>query len=149
MFRIELCSWEAARERATPIRFAVFVEEQRVPRDIELDAEDGTSLHALAWHADAAVVGTGRLLPAEGDGDRRIGHIGRMAVLAPWRGRGVGSAILRALLDAARERGDAEIVLAAQVHAIAFYRAHGFIEEGEAFLEAGIAHRRMRLPLRS
>lgn len=149
MFRIELCTWEAARERATPIRFAVFVEEQQVPRDIELDADDRTSLHALAWHADAEVVGTGRLLPAEGEGDRRIGHIGRMAVLAPWRGRGVGSAILRRLVDAARERGDAEIVLAAQIHAIAFYRAHQFVEEGEAFLEAGIAHRRMRLPLRA
>jgi len=149
MFRIELCTWEAARERATAIRFAVFVEEQRVPRNIELDADDRTSLHALAWHADAEVVGTGRLLPAEGEGGRRIGHIGRMAVLALWRGRGVGSAILRTLIAAAHERGDSEIVLAAQVHAIAFYRAHGFIEEGEAFLEAGIAHRRMCFPLRA
>ena len=87
------------------------------------------------------------ILPAEGEGDRRVGHIGRMAVLAPWRGRGVGSAILRRLIDAARERGDGEIVLAAQIQAIAFYRAHQFVEEGEVFLEAGIAHRRMRLPL--
>ncbi|MEJ2174267.1 MAG: GNAT family N-acetyltransferase [bacterium] len=144
MFRIELCSWESARGNATPIRFAVFVEEQRVPEDIELDAHDATSLHALAWSDRDEPVGTGRLLPAEGEGDRRIGHVGRMAVLTHWRGRGVGSAILRALAGAAQTRGDTELVLSAQVHAIGFYRAHGFVEQGDEFLEAGIAHRMMR-----
>jgi len=149
MFRIELCPWESAREHATPIRFTVFVEEQQVPEEIELDAHDASSLHALARDAEDAVVGTGRLLPCEENGDRRIGHIGRMAVLAPWRGRGVGSAILRALVEAARSRGDTDIVLAAQVQAIGFYRAHRFAAEGEEFLEAGIVHRLMRLPLRA
>lgn len=148
MFRIELCSWASARDRATPVRFTVFVEEQRVPQDIELDAYDPTSLHALAW-ADQNVVGTGRLLPSERHDGRGVAHLGRMAVLRSWRGRGAGSAILRALVDAAQARGDAEVVLAAQLHALDFYRAHGFAEEGEVFLEAGIAHRRMRRTLRA
>jgi len=149
MFRIELCSWESARARATPVRFAVFVEEQRVPQDIELDAFDPPSLHALAWADPDGVIGTGRLLPTEPHGGRGVAHIGRMAVLRPWRGRGAGSAILGALVEVARARGDAEVVLAAQLHAIGFYRALGFAEEGEVFLDAGIAHRTMRRALRA
>jgi predicted GNAT family N-acyltransferase len=147
MFRIELHPWSAARSLATPIRYAVFVDEQQVPEEIELDADDDASLHAVAWNAAGEVIGTGRLLPAVAEGDRRVSHVGRMAVLVPWRGRGVGGAILRALVEAARARGDAEIVLAAQVHAIGFYRAHAFAEEGTEFLEAGILHRRMRRAL--
>jgi predicted GNAT family N-acyltransferase len=147
MFRIELCPWESARVRATPIRFTVFVEEQRVPEEIELDAHDASSLHALAWTAGNAVIGTGRLLPSERHAGRSIGHVGRMAVLAPWRGQGAGSAILGALVEAARQRGDREVALAAQVQAVGFYRAHGFVEEGGAFLDAGISHRMMRRAL--
>jgi len=143
MFRIELRPWASARSLATPIRFAVFVEEQHVPEDIELDTLDAGSLHALAWHKSDEVIGTGRLLPAEAHGQRRVGHVGRMAVLAPWRGQGAGGAILRALVETAARRGDHEIVLSAQVHAIGFYRAHGFVEHGEEFLEAGIVHRTM------
>lgn len=133
--RIELLPWEEARAHAAPIRFAVFVEEQGVPRDIELDAMDAQCLHAVAFDGDDAV-GTGRLLPD--------GHIGRMAVLKAWRGRGVGGRILQALIERARRRGDREVVLSAQVHATAFYRAHGFVEEGAQYMEAGIPHRDMR-----
>jgi len=147
MFRIELCPWESARSRATPIRFAVFVEEQRVPVEIELDAQDASSLHALAWTAGNAAIGTGRLLPSDRHAGRRVAHVGRMAVLAPWRGQGAGGAILGALVEAARQRGDSEVALAAQVQAIRFYRAHGFVEQGDAFLDAGIAHRMMRRAL--
>src|SRR3954453_16798807 len=111
--RIELLPWERARAHAAPIRFAVFVEEQRVPAEIELDEMDAKSLHAVAF-GNRLAVATGRFLP---DGD-----IGRMAVLKDWRGRGIGSLILKELIDAARSRGDREILLSAQVHAIAFYR---------------------------
>jgi len=149
MVRIELHPWTAARSLATPIRFAVFVEEQHVPVEIELDAHDAVSLHALAWNAQGEPVGTGRLLPAERHAGRSVAHVGRMAVLAPWRGRGAGSAILVALVEAANERGDAEVMLSAQVHAIDFYRAHGFEAQGDEFLEAGIAHRAMRRTLRA
>ena len=132
---IELLPWESARKYAAPIRYTVFVEEQGVPRDIELDEMDPRCIHAVAFEDDKAVA-TGRLLPD--------GHIGRMAVLKEWRGRGIGGQILNALMNEARARGDREVALSAQVHATAFYRAHGFVEEGAEYLEAGIAHRDMR-----
>ena len=139
MPRIELAHWSAVHVEAKCIRFAVFVEEQGVLAQIELDAMDEHCLHALAFEQDAAV-GTGRLLPD--------GHIGRMAVLKAWRGRGVGAALLERLVQAARERGDAEVVLSAQVHALGFYRAHGFTAYGNVYDEAGIPHQAMRLGLR-
>jgi predicted GNAT family N-acyltransferase len=135
MLRIEVLPWEKARALAVPIRFSVFVEEQGVPREMELDQADAHSLHAVAFD-DAEPVGTGRLLPD--------GHIGRMAVLKAWRGRGIGGQILHRLMQQARERGDREVVLSAQVDASAFYRAHGFAEEGPEYFEAGIRHRDMR-----
>ena len=139
MLRIELLSWSEARAEAMPIRFAVFVEEQKVPAKIELDEHDAVCMHALARSGDGTAIGTGRLLPD--------GHIGRMAVLKPWRGQGVGAALLEHLIDAARQRGDDEVVLSAQTHATGFYRKHGFREEGAVYDEAGIAHQDMRRAL--
>jgi len=139
MVTIETGPWQALGEAARGIRYAVFVIEQGVPAELELDANDAAALHAVARAADGRAVGTGRLLPD--------GHIGRMAVLPDWRGRGVGSAILATLVAAARARGDAVLRLSAQTHALGFYRRHGFTEEGPEYLEAGIAHRRMRLRL--
>jgi predicted GNAT family N-acyltransferase len=135
--RIELGDWAALRERAQPVRFAVFVEEQKVPAEMELDEHDAVSLHALAVDAAGTVLGTGRLLPD--------GHIGRMAVLRLARGAGVGSALLRALLQAARDRGDREVLLSAQTHAIPFYERFGFVVDGKEYDDAGIPHRQMRL----
>ena len=136
--RVELLPWERARAHAAPIRFTVFVEEQRVPAEIELDEMDAKSLHAVAFYGGDPIA-TGRLLPD--------GHIGRMAVLQAWRGRGIGGRILAKLMDAARARGDREVVLSAQVHATAFYRAHGFVEEGGEYMDAGIPHVDMRRAL--
>jgi len=127
-------SWERARELASPIRFQVFVREQRVPAEIELDDMDAPSLHAIAFENEKAI-GTGRLLPD--------GHIGRMAILKEWRRRGIGAAILKALIDAAERRGDREIALSAQLHAVEFYRTHGFEPVGDVYEEAGIPHQAM------
>jgi len=138
VLKIELLSWEEARAHAAPIRFAVFVEEQGVPSEIELDEMDEPSDHAVAYE-DGKPVATGRLLPD--------GHIGRMAVLKDWRGRGIGGQILARLVDRARCRGELEVVLSAQVQALAFYRAHGFVEEGAEYMDAGIPHRTMRRSL--
>lgn len=138
MPRIELLPWQDARAEASRIRFKVFVEEQGVAREIELDALDAQCVHALAFE-DGRPVGTGRLLPD--------GHIGRMAVLEEWRGRGIGSGILESLIRKARERGEIEVLLSAQVHALPFYQRHGFEAMGEIYEEAGIPHRTMRLPL--
>ena len=138
MLKIELLDWPAAQQEAKRIRFTVFVEEQRVPADLEMDEYDAASLHALAYH-DGQAIGTGRLLPD--------GHIGRMAVLREWRGQGAGRAMLRRLIEAARRRGHREVALSAQVHAVEFYRAEGFEPEGAVYEEAGIPHQAMRLRL--
>jgi predicted GNAT family N-acyltransferase len=135
MLRVELMPWEKARAHASPIRFTVFVEEQGVPREIELDEHDSQSVHVLAFDGRRAV-GTARLLPD--------GHIGRMAVLKDWRGRGIGALLLKSLMERAKARGDAEVALSAQVHAVPFYRAHGFVPQGDEYLEAGIRHQAMK-----
>jgi len=133
---LEILDWDAAQARVMPLRIRVFVLEQGVPADIELDAFDRLSRHAVAVNADGEVVGTGRLLPD--------GHIGRMAVDARSRGRGIGGAVLEALVVEAMQRGLTQVMLNAQVHALDFYRRHGFVEQGEVFMEAGIAHRAMQ-----
>src|SRR5258708_39601198 len=97
MLNIELLEWPKAQAEAQRIRFTVFVEEQRVPAELEMDEHDADSIHALAF-SDRQAIGTGRLLPA--------GHIGRMAVLEDWRGGDAGRALLRRLVVAARRRGE-------------------------------------------
>jgi len=139
VIRIELCDWEKARAQATRIRFAVFVEEQRVPAEIEMDEHDAQCVHAIAYTEGGRAVGTGRLLPDA--------HIGRMAVLKEWRRKGVGAAILGALMAEARRRGYPEVALSAQTHALEFYRRHGFAAQGEVYEEAGIPHQAMRKSL--
>ncbi|MCZ7564285.1 MAG: GNAT family N-acetyltransferase [Burkholderiales bacterium] len=131
-FSVAIMDWTAARAEAGPIRFAVFVAEQGVPAAIELDEWDARSDHALARDARGVAVGTGRLLPD--------GHIGRMAVLPDWRGRGLGAAILAALVERAAARGMSEIALNAQTQARGFYARHGFAPVGTEFMEAGIPH---------
>ncbi len=129
---VRILAWPSAEAEAMRIREAVFVVEQGVPREIERDAWDAQCDHALAFAAAGRVVGTGRLLPD--------GHIGRMAVLAEWRGQGVGSQILAALVARARARGIPRVVLNAQTHAAPFYARHGFAAFGDEFMEAGIPH---------
>ncbi|HWK62226.1 MAG TPA: GNAT family N-acetyltransferase [Eoetvoesiella sp.] len=135
-YSIKLAGWDEIGRQAGAVRFEVFVNEQNVPLEEELDDEDARAIHVLASDGRGIAVGTGRLL---GDG-----HIGRMAVLRPWRGRGVGSAMLLALVDEARRRGHGHAVLSAQCHARAFYAAHGFVAEGGTYMDAGIEHITMR-----
>ena len=139
-FTVEAADWRTQGDALRHVRRVVFIDEQRVPENLEWDDEDARSVHALARDLGGAPVGCGRLL--------RDGHIGRMAVVAPWRGRGVGDALLSWLMAAARARGDEAILLNAQVQAMPFYARHGFVAVGEPFDEAGIAHRVMRLALR-
>ena len=137
-FDIQTVPWPAHAVTLQAIRHAVFVVEQHVPEEDEWDDQDSASQHVLAF-ADGVPVGTGRLLPD--------GHIGRMAVLKPWRGQGVGRALLTALLAMARQAGFIEAVLHAQTHALNFYKKQGFLESGPEFMEAGIPHCVMRLKL--
>jgi ElaA protein len=120
----------------------VFVEEQRVPPEEEMDELDATASHVLAT-LDGEPVGTGRLIVS----DEATAKVGRMAVLRAFRGRGVGSVILAALLALAVQRGIHTVRLSAQLHAIPFYERFGFEAQGAVFLEAGIKHRMMQRPL--
>lgn len=132
---ITLIGWADAAESVMPVRETVFVHEQGVPQELERDEHDPVCRHAVARTSAGEVVGTGRLLPD--------GHIGRMAVLRPWRSTGVGGRILEALVAEARARGMCEVMLNAQLTAEDFYRRHGFTAEGEVFMDAGIEHRAM------
>jgi len=113
----------------------VFVDEQRVPPELEMDEHDAACLHAVAFDG-AHAIATGRLLPD--------GHIGRMAVLREFRGKGLGGSLLEKLVETARNRGHREALLSAQVHALEFYRRHGFETFGKVYQEAGIPHQDMR-----
>lgn len=130
--RIVIGTWDRLRDDAYRIRHEVFVVEQGVPAEIELDDEDAVSVHAVAYAPDSTPVATGRLLPD--------GHIGRMAVLKPARGTGIGGEVLEALITQAQGDGYRMVVLHAQSHARGFYEAHGFVAEGEEFIEADILH---------
>lgn len=139
-FRVEPASWLGDDQAdLRHVREQVFIVEQQCPEEEEWDALDEKSHHVLARDRDGHPIGTGRLTP-----ERKIG---RMAVLAPWRGRGVGDAILRVLLEQARALRLPVVEMHAQTHAIPFYARLGFAAYGEEFLECGIAHRRMRLEL--
>ncbi|MBL8515748.1 MAG: GNAT family N-acetyltransferase [Betaproteobacteria bacterium] len=142
-FRVSLAHWADIAERVRPLRLAVFVVEQGVPAHLEMDDRDRHCLHALAEDASGAVIGTGRLLPQ----DAGVGRVGRMAVAPDWRGKGVGAAMLDALLAAARARGDLLIELHAQLHAAPFYDRAGFARVGDVYEEAGIPHITMRRAL--
>ncbi|MBI5493529.1 MAG: GNAT family N-acetyltransferase [Deltaproteobacteria bacterium] len=139
--RTRVVSSEADLQQAYAIRFRVFVDEQQVPAEEELDALDAVSLHVLVLDGDQAVA-TGRLIPP--DATHAYAKIGRMAVLASHRRRGAGRLVMEFLLQAAGERRWHEVRLAAQDHAIPFYEAMGFCTCSDGFVECGIAHHWMR-----
>lgn len=130
--RIVLGTWDRLRDDAYQVRHEVFVVEQAVPPEIELDDDDALSVHAVAYGPDDTPMATGRLLPD--------GHIGRMAVRKPARGTGIGGQVLDALIEQGHGDGHRMLLLHAQTHARRFYEAHGFLAQGEEFMEAGIAH---------
>lgn len=141
-FLVSLVSWEEGASLLRPLRTTVFVHEQGVPAELEMDERDAVCIHALAV-SDGQAVATGRLLPAEAG----VARIGRMAVARAWRGKGLGASVLAALMQAARARGDREIELHAQLHAAPFYDKLGYTRVGAVYEEAGIPHVNMRCPL--
>ena len=132
----------ADMQRALAIRRRVFIEEQSVPEEIEMDADDQRAFHALAI-LDGVAIGCGRMLE---HGESEV-KIGRMAVLREFRKTGVGEQILRLLIDRARARGIRKAILHAQLTAEGFYLKQGFRPIGGVFDEAGIAHRKMERSL--
>ncbi|HSG91300.1 MAG TPA: GNAT family N-acetyltransferase [Pseudomonadales bacterium] len=136
---VRRADWDSEETLVRSLRNRVFVREQQVPQALEWDGQDEDAVHLLAFDHRGDAIGTARLLPS--------GQIGRMAVLPERRGFGIGRALLDAAVQAARDRGDYEVFLNAQTHALGFYEAAGFRATGDTFEEAGIAHQRMDLAL--
>jgi len=119
----------AAEIRA--IRNKVFTDEQHFDAKVDFDGRDPSAVHVLAA-CEGRYVGTGRLLPD--------GHIGRLAVLSEYRGRGVGANMVQALVSEAEKAGLTRVFLGAQMHAVSFYERLGFVACGAPFTEAGVEH---------
>jgi predicted GNAT family N-acyltransferase len=131
-FNIVIAPWPEVAAQSHTVRNDVFVTEQNIPLELEWDSIDPVCIHALAIDNGGNAIGTARLLSD--------GYIGRVAVLAAWRSRGVGRAILEALIQEARRRGYAKAMLNAQSYAIGFYAKSGFEVAGDEYCEAGIPH---------
>ena len=135
---------------ALDIRYAVFCDEQGIPREIELDAEDAFSTHVLVRDGSGRAIATGRVMRQRTDGtlhalsakgaDSDLARIGRMAVRPEGRRAGIGGTVLLALEAEAAKAGLQRAVLHAQMHAQPFYSQHGYRPQGEVFEEAGIPH---------
>lgn len=143
MVDIRLGAWSELAEGARQVRTEVFLQEQRVPVELEWDGADASAVHAVAYNRLGMPLATGRLLQhAPG-----VGRIGRMAVSRVLRGAGLGRDILQVLLKAAEQRGDRDVMLHAQRSAEGFYAGEGFVPRGAPFDEAGIPHIEMVKPL--
>jgi predicted GNAT family N-acyltransferase len=137
--RVEIMDWTEAQKAASPLRFAAFFEPDARP-GVEVDDRDPQSVHAVAYDDAGKAVGTGRLLPD--------GQIGQLAVAKEWRRRGVGAALVEALVGEALKRNYADVTITAPLQAAEFYRTQGFAAEGKVFKEGAILQQRMRKALR-
>ena len=129
-----ICKYASNTEDICAIRYEVFVDEQNVPVDLEIDGLDGEAKHALAF-VDGVPIGTGRIL--------NDGHIGRVAVLKNYRGLGIGKLIMKELIKCAQDMSLEKVWLSSQWHAHSFYLDLGFDCVGEIYKEAGIDHIKM------
>ena len=136
MIRVETGSWTALGADAMALRTTVFAQEQGIGLDLMGDADDATGIHAVAYNGLGQAVATGRLIRH----DNSVCQIGRLAVQRALRGSGVGRQVLQALVDGARQGGDAEVMLHAQQSAQGFYESAGFTARGAGFEEAGLPH---------
>ena len=136
-------SWDELKDGAAALRTEVFVEEQEIPQELEWDEHDAKALHALVLNKLGQPVATGRLLQPE----PKRAQVGRMAVSKPLRGGNLGRMVINALIEAARQRGNHDVILHAQCSAEGFYRRLGFKAHGEVFQDAGIDHIEMTLKL--
>ena len=137
--RCKIVESEVELKQAFALRIEVFVEEQKVPPDLELDELDQSAIHMIASQ-DGKVVGCGRIVMT---GEHA--HIGRVAVKKTYRNQGVGKQLMLAMIEMAKEKGASEIILHAQVQVIPFYESLGFTGHGDIFLDAGIDHLEMSL----
>ncbi|MEM7392688.1 MAG: GNAT family N-acetyltransferase [Verrucomicrobiota bacterium] len=140
MATIEIAFFAGDHQKAIEqVRHTVFVTGLQIDAALEFDGQDPEAIHVLAWEEDRPV-GTGRLL--------RDGRVGRMAVLEEYRNRGIGTEMLRTLIDQARMLAMPRIHLGSQLDAVALYRRAGFQSYGEIYEEIGIPHVTMDLVLK-
>ena len=138
-YQINLTNWQQSKQPLSSIRRTVFIDEQKVPEELEWDEDDKHASHILVTYKNNPIA-TARLKPD--------GHIGRMAVLKEYRHKGIGSAILKKLIETAIQMGLESVYLHAQVLAIPFYEKHGFEVYTDVFMDAGIPHKSMRYGLK-
>ena len=129
-----ICDYESNTEDICAIRYEVFVEEQNVPEELEIDGLDNEAKHVLAF-VNEVPIATGRILSD--------GHIGRVAVLEKHRGLGIGKLIMKELVKCAQDMSLEKVWLSSQWHAHSFYLDLGFTCVGEIYEEAGINHIKM------
>ena len=129
-----ICDYKSNIEDICAIRYEVFVDEQNVPEELEIDGLDGEAKHVLAF-VDGVPIGTGRILSD--------GHIGRVAVLKDYRGFGIGKLIMKELIKWAQDITLKKVWLSSQWHAHSFYLDLGFVCVGDIYKEAGIDHIKM------
>ena len=147
---VHIANWESHKDQLKNIREQVFIQEQNVPVELEWDALDEKAFHVLAEvhfndkkiNSKKLAIGTARIII-----NNKQAHIGRMAVLSDWRGKGVGSEILLKCINECKKHGIKKIVLNAQVYVTQFYQKAGFKISSDEFLDAGIAHKQMTLLL--
>jgi YbgC/YbaW family acyl-CoA thioester hydrolase len=143
VFRTVVGTWEDFGKRGLPLRRAVFVQEQAISESLVSDDADFAAVHAGVENLLGQVVASGRMVQhAPG-----VSKVGRMATHRMLRSSGYGLEVLRALIEVARQRGDTEVMLHAQLSAEGFYTAQGFVRRGPVFHEVGIAHQEMVLAL--
>lgn len=136
---ITICDWNTSKDDLLTVRFAVFVDEQHVPIELELDEHDPNAIHILVRDSEKEPIATGRMLSD--------GHIGRMAVLKDYRDQGIGTEILKNFIGIAKTQNLENVFLDAQCNALGFYERLGFKAYGDIFDDAGIPHRAMKLAL--
>ena len=129
-----ICDYEPHTDDICAIRYDVFVDEQNVPEELEIDGLDDKAKHVLTF-VDGLPIGTGRILSD--------GHIGRVAVLKNYRGLGIGKSIMKELVKCAQDLSLEKVWLSSQWHAHSFYLDLGFVCVGEIYKEAGINHIKM------
>ncbi len=138
-YSIQFSEWSRDADLLTALRHKVFVDEQNVPIEMEIDAMDTQCQHIKASLPDGQLIGTARLLPNH--------YVGRMCIAQDYRNQGIGGAILEFIIQHARRENITALYLNAQLKAQAFYQRYGFIADSDIFMEAGIPHIHMVLKL--
>jgi predicted GNAT family N-acyltransferase len=138
-YSIQFADWEEDAKQLTSLRHKVFVDEQNVPIEIEIDDMDVECLHIKAVLNNGQIIGTARLLPSN--------YVGRMCVSREYRGQGIAGAMLEFIIQYAKHQNLQSLHLNAQISAQTLYERYGFVADSDIFMEAGIQHRHMSLPL--